>query len=317
MKLKERDMIRRIDVIGRINTYRISLVDKMVWGSRLDDTLFQPTMSDENMKDLPSTKIGDVEISKIVCGTNPFFGFSHFTRSRDLWMKEYFTDERIREVLGRTNDFGINAVLGGTAERLYNIIRELSKEGREIHFICTPGGSTADEVMKGVEWCADHGVSICMPHQMYTDHNLVSSRDDLLGYDEIAEMIRSLGMVPGLSTHRPETITSMDRSGKDVETYCLPFNSLGFLSNVEVEWVRKVIQSSPKPIISIKPLAAGRITPEVGLPFVLRSIKEKDAVALGFSNVLEVEEDMEIVSGITSDQREEIPLTTSRSKSIF
>jgi hypothetical protein len=124
-------------------------------------------------------------------------------------------------------------------------------------------------------------------------------------------------MIPGLSTHRPETISSMDRSGKDVETYVLPFNSIGFLSGVEVEWVRKVITSSTKPVISIKPLAAGRITPEIGLPFVLRSIRDKDAMALGFSSVLEVEEDMEIVRGIISDSPEDIPLSTSRSKAIF
>ena len=72
---------------------------------------------------LPSTKIDDVEISKIVCGTNPFFGFSHFTRSRDIWMQQYFTDERIREVIERLNDYGVNAILGGTAERTYEIIK--------------------------------------------------------------------------------------------------------------------------------------------------------------------------------------------------
>lgn len=269
------------------------------------------------MKGLPSTRIGNLRISKVVCGTNPFFGYSHFTRARDLWMKEYFTDERIREVLERSNDLGVNAVLSGNNERLFAILRELGKEGREIHWICTPGGSTADEVKEEVRWCADHDVRICMPHQMYTDHNLITSRDDLLGYDGIADMIRSLGMIPGLSTHRPETIPSMDRAGKDVETYVLPFNSIGFLSGVEVEWVRKVINDSPKPVIGIKPLAAGRVTPEIGLPFVLRSIKEIDAVAVGFSSVLEVEEDMEIVSGIISDRQGDIPLSTSRSKSVF
>jgi hypothetical protein len=269
------------------------------------------------MPDLPLTKIGDVEISKVVCGTNPFFGFSHFTRARDLWMKEYFTDERIREVLEKANDFGVNAVLSGCNDRLHGILRDMGKEGREIHWICTPGGTSSREVKKEVRWCADHDVRICMPHQMYTDNNLVSSKDDLLGYDGISDLIRSLGMIPGLSTHRPETISSMDRSGKDVETYVLPFNSIGFLSGVEVEWVRKVITSSTKPVISIKPLAAGRITPEIGLPFVLRSIRDKDAMALGFSSVLEVEEDMEIVREIISDIPGDVPLTTSRSKEIF
>jgi hypothetical protein len=269
------------------------------------------------MDPLPLSKIGGLEISKIVCGTNPFFGFSHFTRARDMWLREYFTDERIKEVLSRGHELGINAVISGTMERLHSILRDLRDEGRQIHWICTPGGETAEEVMKEVEWCSSHDVAICMPHQMYTDHNLLSRKDELLGYDELSARIRDLGMTPGLSTHRPETVVSMDRAGKDVETYALPFNSLGFLSNVEVEWVRRVINNSPKPIVSIKPLAAARITPEVGLPFVLSSIKERDCVALGFSSVLELEEDMEIVRGVLAGSVEELPLTTSRSKSIF
>ncbi len=267
--------------------------------------------------DLPTIGIGDLPISKIVCGSNPFFGFSHFTRARDMWMRDYFTDERIKTVMERACDLGVNAVISGTQERLYHILRSLRREGREIHWICTPGGTSPPEVEKEIRWCAEHGVEICMPHQMYTDSNLVSGRDELLGYDELAESIRSHGMIPGLSTHRPETIVTMDRAGKDVETYALPFNVIGFLSNVEVEWVRRVINNSPKPVVAIKPLAAGRVTPEVGLSFVLRSIKEKDVVALGFSHVLEVEEDMEIVLGVLSGERGELPLTTSRSKAVF
>jgi len=269
------------------------------------------------MRQLPTTVIGGLKISRIVCGSNPFFGYSHFTRSRDLWMRSYFTDDRIKEVLTRACELGINAVISGMQDRLFSILRDLRDNGYEMHWICTPGGSDSAEVQAGVDWCRDHDVAICIPHQNYTDNNLIPARDELLGYDELADSIRSAGMVPGLSTHRPETVVTMDRAGKDVETYVLPFNSLGFLSNVEVEWTRRVIVQSPKPIIVINPLAAARITPEVGLPFVFRGIKDADAVAVGFSNVLEVEEDIGIVNSALTAGSEELPLTTSRSKAIF
>ena len=95
-----------------------------------------------------------------------------------------------------------------------------------------------------------------MPHQSYTDNNLVPSSNELIGYRKISKMIREFGMVPGLSTHRPETIVTMGASGMDVQTYVLPFNSIGFLSYVEVEWVSQVFKNSRKPIIAIKPLPA-------------------------------------------------------------
>ncbi len=266
---------------------------------------------------LPFTRIGNLEISKIVCGTNPFFGFSHFTRARDMWMREYFTDDRIKAVIRKACQLGINAVVSGTVDRLFHILCDLRKEGSNLHWICTPGGSTIEEVETGIRWSAEHELRICMPHQNFTDAHLAPTENQVIGYDRLAALIRSLGMVPGLSTHRPETIVVMDRAMKDVETYIVPYNILGFLSNVEVEWVRRVIRNSPKPILVIKPLGAARITPEVGLPFVLKSIKERDAVCLGFSSVQEVEEDLEIVRATISGDDSDLPLTTSRSKAIF
>ena len=263
------------------------------------------------------TKIGDLCISRIICGSNPFFGYSHFTRARDMWMRSYFTDERINEILRKACQLGINALISGIQDRLYSILCDLRREGFEMHWICTPGGSTLDEVEEGIIWCREHDVQICMPHQNYTDNNLIPAQNELTGYDQLAEIIRSSGMIPGLSTHRPETIVTMDRAGKDIETYVLPFNIIGFLSNVEVEWVRRVINNSPKPIIAIKPLAAARVTPEVGLPFVLRGIKNIDAVAIGVCHILELEEDLQIVRSILSGQFKDLPLTTSRSKAIF
>jgi len=39
--------------------------------------------------------------------------------------------------------------------------------------------------------------------------------------DKISEMIRKYKMIPGLSTHVPESIVYSDESGLDVETYTL------------------------------------------------------------------------------------------------
>ncbi len=269
------------------------------------------------MSEMQYTRIDGLKISRIICGSNPFFGYSHFTRSRDMWMRRYFTDSRIEEVMEEGCRLGINCILSGIQERLHPIILNLREKGYNMHWICTPGGSSISEVKRGIKWCSDHDVEICMPHQNYTDNNLVPSENRLIGYHQLVGKIRDRGMIPGLSTHRPETVVTMDKSDEDVETYVLPFNSIGFLSNVEVEWVQRVINNTPKPLMIIKPLAAARLTPEVGLPFVLGNIKPEDAVSIGFSNPMEVQEDMQIVTSVLSGQIERMPLTTSRSKEIF
>ena len=53
-------------------------------------------------------------------------------------------------------------------------------------------------------------------------------------------MIGDRGMVPGLSTHMPETIVFADGTGLDVETYIQIYNAAGFLMHLEVGWVHRI-----------------------------------------------------------------------------
>jgi hypothetical protein len=45
---------------------------------------------------------------------------------------------------------------------------------------------------------------------------------------------------------------------------------MGFLMQVEVETVNQIIHAAKKPVMTIKPMAAGRTTPFVGLNFSWR-----------------------------------------------
>jgi hypothetical protein len=58
---------------------------------------------------VPKMKFGNVEIGRLVCGVNPFYGYGHFNRTLDVVMREYFTAERVCDVLHRCNQHGINA----------------------------------------------------------------------------------------------------------------------------------------------------------------------------------------------------------------
>ena len=82
-------------------------------------------------------------------------------------------------------------------------------------------------------------------------------------------MIRDRGMLPGLSTHMPETITYADASDLDVDTYIAIYNAAGFLMHLEADWVHRIIWSAKHPVITIKPMAAGRLLPLVGLGILL------------------------------------------------
>jgi len=264
---------------------------------------------------LPMTNIGGLEISRLVCGSNTFGGFSHFSAARDKWLRRYFTVERITEVLARCAEHGINAVVSGINPPLDEALKELDKaHGFHMNWVCTPGGPDLKTCLEGIQWCADHHVEICMPHPSYTDPNLHVEEGRIVGAEEICARTRELGMIPGFSTHRPETVTVGDRAGYDIETYIQIYNSIGFLCAVETDWECSVINGTQKPIICIKPLGAGRIMPPTGFLFVYNTIKPIDTVACGFTSSEEVDEDVAIVQQILAGQQVDVELQETRSK---
>ena len=97
----------------------------------------------------------------------------------------------------------------------------------------------------------------------------------------------------------------------------VPFlNPIGFLCQVETDWVARIINGTPKPVMCIKPLAAGRVLPPTGLSFVLNSVKPNDLVCVGTMSTFEAEEDIRICREII-ERRSALPaeFTFSRSKS--
>jgi hypothetical protein len=187
--------------------------------------------------------------------------------------------------------------------------------GVHINWFATPGNRYPwADWKEDVDFTADMGAEFCMPHQCYTDNALASGRGEIERYEEMAAYIREKGMRPGLSTHRPETITTVDRAGYDCEVYIQPYNSAGFLCSVETDWIGKVIRNAQHPVLCIKPLGAGRVMPPTGLPFVFNSIKPNDVVCIGMTSPEEVEEDATITEQVLTGQVADIRLQRTRSK---
>ena len=122
-------------------------------------------------------------------------------------------------------------------------------------------------------------------------------------------------MIPGLSTHMPESVTYADESGLDVETYIQLYNSMGFLMQVEVDWVQRIIAGAQKPVMTIKPFAAGQVRPLQGLTFVWNSIRPQDMVTVGTMSPKEANEVIEMSMAILERREIKLNLQETRSKS--
>ena len=127
-------------------------------------------------------------------------------------------------------------------------------------------------------------------------------------------MIREEGMLPGLSAHMPEVIQYSDWNNYDVETYIQIFNCMGFLMQVEIESVARIIWNAKHPVMTIKPFAAGRCTPFVGLTFNWNVIRDCDMITVGANSAAEVREDVEISMAALERRNPNIEARGSSSK---
>ena len=269
------------------------------------------------------TNIEGLSVSRLVVGTNWFLGYSHTSAARDRFIKERQTRKEIAAVLEVFFRAGADTVYGVRPEspHLEEAIADArERTGSTCVKIGTPSLNLAetpqarDENLRTLDAYARIGCAVCMPHQSTTDALLDRTTRRIRRMDEIAVWIRERGMIPGLSTHMPEAIVYADESGLDVATYIQIYNAAGFLMQVEVDWVHRIIQEAKKPVITIKPLAAGRLLPLVGLAFNWATIRPRDMVCVGCLTPDEAREDIEISLAQIEGRRSDLALQGTRSK---
>ncbi len=273
------------------------------------------------MNEFPRTMVGGVSLPRLIIGSNWFLGYSHTSLAKDKFIKDLQTRERITAIISTFMEYGIDAAMGPVHPMFEEAIQDAEqKAGQPIvriytpWFNITPGGPADNEPEVVFDQCAKWGATFCMPHQGVTDALLDRRAGTIRDLGTYTKMIRDRGMIPGLSTHMPETPVYADRMGADVETYIQIYNAAGFLMQVETDWVQRIIANAEKPVMTIKPLAAGRLLPIVGLGFVWNTIRQQDMVTIGTTTTDEVREVVELSLDLLSHQMPELELQRTRSK---
>lgn len=273
------------------------------------------------MTDFPRTTVGGISLPRLLIGTNWFLGYSHTSLAKDRFIKELQDRRRIADVVTAFLEYGIDAVMGPPSQHLENALQDAeARTGRKIIRIITPsfnivpGGPKEREPEAAFDECVRLNATFCMPHQCVTDALLDRMHGEIRDIGKYTKMIRERGMIPGLSTHMPEAVVYADKTGADVETYIQIYNAAGFLMQVEADWVMRIIQKAKKPVMTIKPLAAGRLLPVVGLAFVWNTIRDQDMVTIGCTTPDEAREVVEISLDLLNRRLPENPLQKTRSK---
>ena len=273
------------------------------------------------MAEFPRTSVGGVSISRLIVGTNWFLGYSHTSAAKDRFIRDFMTRERVADILTVFLEAGVDACMGMPVPMLSGAIQDAQdRTGRRMHLILTPtfnikpGGAPDAEPEAVYDRCKQLGATFCFPHSSLVDQLVDRYHRTIRQYGRYAALARERDMIPGLSTHLPESVIIADETGADVETYIQIYNAIGFLMTVEADWCMRVIQNAKKPVMTIKPLAAGRLLPPVGFAFVWNTIRDQDMVTIGTCTPDEAREAIDLSMTFLDRRIPTHELQTTRSK---
>ena len=256
------------------------------------------------MEQFPRTVVGGVSVSRMLIGTNWLLGWSHRSSAADHQIKRRYADgKNAWPMLKAFLDHGVDTMMGPMQQEpvMQEAVRYAQeKSGKRIIVIDTPVIDVDDNPIareharQTIRRSKQFGAAFCLVHHSSAEQLVNKNKHEISRLSDYTQMIREEGMIPGLSAHMPELILYSDENGYDVETYIQIYNCMGFLMQVEIETVAQIIHSAKKPVMTIKPMAAGRTTPFVGLNFVWNTIRPRDMVTVGCTDAEEALEDIEI-----------------------
>lgn len=252
----------------------------------------------------PRTEIEGVSMPRMIMGTNWMLGYSHTSSAADAMIRHRNGNAHaVAEIAEIFLKAGVDAVMGPlnvNQPMLDGLKMAEDRVGKGFIRIDTPEFDVSDNpqarqaAAEKIADCKRQGADFCLIHHASAEQLVNKNKRIIDRLPEYLSMIRDNGMIPGLSAHMPEMILYSDENEYDVQTYIQLYNCMGFLMQVEIESVHKIIWNAKKPVMAIKPMAAGRCSPFVGITFSYSTLRERDMVVVGCMTPREAEEDLEI-----------------------
>ena len=256
------------------------------------------------MNPFPRTEVSGISLSRMIIGTNWMLGWSHTSPAADHQILRRFPDGKSAfPLLNTFLSHGVDTIMGPLQQErvMQEAVRYAQeKSGKEMILIDTPiinvddSESARREARNTIRRSREFGARFCLVHHSSAEQLVNKNLHQIPRLSDYLDMIRQEGMIPGLSAHMPELITYSDENEYDVQTYIQIYNCMGFLMQVEIETVAQIIHHAKKPVMTIKSMAAGRVSPFVGLNFSWNTIRPCDMVTVGCFDPEEAEEDIEI-----------------------
>ncbi len=253
---------------------------------------------------MPTITLGKLTVSRLILGSNPFFGFSHGNpQASGKVMRAYYTPERVMAVMDAAAERGITAVWTPCYDRWIRLWDAYRKKGGKLKvWIGQP--DNYKHMIDHINACAAHGGRAVCIQGVCIDRALSQGKVDLVR--SWLERIKELGLPAGMATHKPTTHLLAEEKSLPADFYhqCLyqPENYSDACRRKALATVAKL----DKPVVAYKVLAAGRLAPRQAYAHVLKRLKPKDGLCVGMfpkGDADQVAENATLIAGLSGRRR--------------
>ncbi len=159
---------------------------------------------------LPTARLGKYDITRLIIGSNPFYGYSHTSRTLDEHMREWSTPDNVCAALQEAGRNGINTFQTNGGDRAISDIRLHRERGGKLQVIALIKKNPEDAVASMRPIAVSH-------HGEVTDALFRQRKMD--DVREFTKRVRQAGVLVGVSTHQPEIVEYIEEHGWDVDFY--------------------------------------------------------------------------------------------------
>jgi hypothetical protein len=231
---------------------------------------------------LPAIRLGTLEISRLILGSNPFWGYSHKSAQLDEEMRRHHTDERIIEILDEADACGLTAVVSPPDERWTKLWSRYSGESGKLKIWISQCHGNPNQMLFEIDRSVKAGAKAIFIQGARVEEQFGKGSFDTLR--SWIEHIKEAGLPAGAAAHWPEIHPELESRGFPTDFYfqCM-YNAskTSDYSAAEREKAAATIALLKKPVVAYKILAAGRLTAAEGFEYAFNHLKRKDGVCVG------------------------------------
>jgi aryl-alcohol dehydrogenase-like predicted oxidoreductase len=231
---------------------------------------------------MPTVRLGTLEVSRLILGSNPFWGYSHKSAALDEEMRKYHTDERIARILDEAASCGVTAVASPPDERWTRLWTAYAAGGGRLGTWISQCHGAPEQMLQEIDRSVKAGARAIFIQGARVEEQFGKGRFETLR--SWIDHIKDAGLPAGAAAHWPEIHPELERRGFPTDFYyqCM-YNASksNDYSPVEKDKAAATIARLKKPVIAYKILAAGRLQASEGFEYAFSHIRRKDGVCVG------------------------------------